>query len=390
MVLVKWVRFKHVPRLDSAFCNRESRERYLTLAYHPATIFAGAMNHFMDYTKLKSIFQWVVTRKAQLDGVLVDDHLQQYLGVLFKFLTISGLGVRWVSITSKRPDATRFSQLLLLEMAESCPNIQKLTVQVGHTVNVTTLWDESLTALTKSCRKLTDLSIINALLSEQGLAAALYHCERIRTLSIHTQDQMISVGIATPTLTSITCGSRFITDGVLVASGLLCRSLRKLKVFSSAQYVGSFCVTDAGVRAVLQGCPLLRETDVDYAKGISHSLRVELARRRDVTTLCTPSWRGMDDDLAQGVLRVSPNLTKLRCEDRCEWLTDDTLAVCAQHCTQVTEITIVRCPLVTDSGLRVLVSSLARTLRYVGVGHCDQLRHDTLLAVAEHCSMQRN
>jgi hypothetical protein len=38
-------------------------------------------------------------------------------------------------------------------------------------------------------------------------------------------------------------------------------------------------VTDAGARAVLQGCPRLRNTDVEYAIGISHPLRLELIKR---------------------------------------------------------------------------------------------------------------
>jgi hypothetical protein len=35
------------------------------------------------------------------------------------------------------------------------------------------------------------------------------------------------------------------------------------------------------VRAVLQGCPLLRETDVEYASDIIDRLRVKLVKRRE-------------------------------------------------------------------------------------------------------------
>jgi hypothetical protein len=41
-------------------------------------------------------------------------------------------------------------------------------------------------------------------------------------------------------------------------------------------------VIDDGVRAVLQGCPLLRETDVEYASDIIDRLRVKLVKRREM------------------------------------------------------------------------------------------------------------
>jgi hypothetical protein len=68
------------------------------------------------------------------------------------------------------------------------------------------------------------------------------------------------------------------SDEVLIAIGQRCAKLETLQMFELAEYRRVYAVTDLGVRAVLQGCPLLRETDVEYATGISGELRTELVR----------------------------------------------------------------------------------------------------------------
>jgi hypothetical protein len=78
----------------------------------------------------------------------------------------------------------------------------------------------------------------------------------------------------------------------------------------------------------------------------------------------------------------------LRCVDTCDWLTDATLAVCAQHCPLIEDVTLPRCPLITNAGVRTLVSSLASKLRSVHLQNCPHLSEDALLAVAEHCPLQ--
>jgi hypothetical protein len=53
--------------------------------------------------------------------------------------------------------------------------------------------------------------------------------------------------------------------------------LYKLQVFSSRTFRPRLHgVTDAGVRALLLGCPLLQDTDAKYATDITTELRVEL------------------------------------------------------------------------------------------------------------------
>jgi F-box/leucine-rich repeat protein 2/20 len=175
-----------------------------------------------------------------------------------------------------------------------------------------------------------------------------------------------------------------VTDAVLVAVGERCAKLERLAIFSSMSNANTSSVTDVGVSAVLQGCPLLCNVDVQYAGGISTELRVELARRCNFTTLTLCHWDNISDELAQGLLTVSPNLTALDCGD-CFWLSDDTLAVCAQHCLLLKSISIKRCPEVTTAGLTALVSNVGHYLSTVNLGDCSQLGDEIVLAIAEHC-----
>jgi hypothetical protein len=94
--------------------------------------------------------------------------------------------------------------------------------------------------------------------------------------------------------------------------------MRKLKMWGCIRY--------------WKACPLLRWTDVLHAAGISDELRVELARWCSFTPLPLSNWLGMSDELSHAVLKVSHELKDLY---SCDWLTNATLAVCAQHCTEL-------------------------------------------------------
>jgi hypothetical protein len=163
-----------------------------------------------------------------------------------------------------------------------------------------------------------------------------------------TDCQAIPVDAAVPSLKSLKSGSRYMSDAVLVAIGRRCTKLETLEIFEPAEFTSDFKVTDASLRAVLEGCPLLREIDVENARGISDGPRAKLVGRLSPSYLYLGQWSLMHDHLAQTVLKVCPGLTSLSCWG-CTWLTDATLAVCAQHCPQLRKLTFpVECPVTAD------------------------------------------
>jgi hypothetical protein len=327
-----------------------------------------------------------MSKGVRLDGLRIYDSnfcTQDSLALLDKFLALSGTAIQWIhSYNFTIPFDVAHQDAILL-VAKWCPNIVSF---VGRCFQPTLQWDECLVTLTKRCRKLTKLSVDGMTVSEQGLVEALLQCVVLEYLELMNKCQAVPVEVAIPSLKSIKCGSHNMRDAVLFAAGQKCAKLETLHMFQFADLEAGNQVTDAGLRAVLQGCPLLRETGVQDAEGISTELRAELVRRLSPRTLELAMWPGMDDNLAQEMLKVCPDLTGLLCWD-CDWITDATLAVCAQHCQKLQCVVLDGSPFVTTGGVRALVIKLGSTLRSVNFRFCNQLGDEVVLAVAEHCPL---
>jgi hypothetical protein len=104
-------------------------------------------------------------------------------------------------------------------------------------------------------------------------------------LHIWSHNQFFPIEIALPSLTYLELYSRCMTDAALIAIGERCTKLETLRVFMPKGLLSELQITDVGVRAVLQGCLLLRVTDVEYAVGISTELRLALAKRCNYKSL---------------------------------------------------------------------------------------------------------
>jgi hypothetical protein len=375
VILVQWLGLKHAVRLDSAVCSRALRPRFLSLAYgkHTAFTVKPSTRH---YGQLGPLLSWLVARRAQLTEICVDARYPLDYNLFDTFLVISRTAIRSVQCHNAGSDCGLFQQALL-DVAKRCPNVEHVHVQSG---NGRLPCDSWLATFTRSFAELSSLSLYHVPLSEEGLGNVLISCRCLERLYITAANLVIPPEVALPTLKSIRVHSPYLRDNVLIAIGRNCAKLESLKIFAPHDCPA----TDVGVRAVLQGCPLLRETDVEYAAAISTDLRAELARRNNTRDLNLADWRNMSDELTRRVLRVCPNLCSLNC-DNSPWLSDATLAVCAQHCPQLECIKLVGCPHVTSSGFGALVSTLTNKLRTVILLHCAQLGDETALAIAKHC-----
>jgi hypothetical protein len=371
-ILVEWLRLKHVVRLDSAICSRQLRPVYLSVVYGQCTKFS--LLSCYQFGKMEPILTWTIPRRVQLDGICVTDDMD----LLSEFLALSGPALRWIWIYGSDSKC----QQAAVQLAKWCPNVQKLVITISGSVGN---WYDALRALTQAFQQLTVLRLLGSKISKQNLITALSHCISLEDLRID-ECEAVPVEVALPTLKSIESASCGWSDAVMTASGRNCAQLETLIMFKPSRF-SRYGVTDVGVRAVLQGCPLLRVTDVQNAKDISPELRVELAKRRHKPILRTGDWVGMDDELAQRVMKASPNLTRLMCIERCEWLTDATLAVCAEHCPLLESVVLDRCPLVTDEGVRSLVAAGGARLCDIRLAYCEQLGNQTVLAIAMHCPL---
>jgi hypothetical protein len=377
-LLVNWLDLKLVVRLDSAFCSGTFYTQFSIMAYGQFTVYS--VHQYSTSPKFVFAMQWAALRYAQLDGIYVNEWTSKR--TLFTFLTMSRNAVRWVSCFCDFKTDCSVQMKKLTEIGRWCPNIERFGLICWRS---DVLWDDCLTALTTSLQKLTKLTLCDSVkLSTGGLITALNRCRCMESLHLNTILQRVPVEIAISTLKSITIKSVHLSDAVLIAIAQKCVKLETLLVFGG--YKREHLITDEVVRAVLQGCPLLRETDFEYAKSISDELRVELARRRDYKCLDFGRWCNISDELAQEVLKVCPNLTELQCRC-CGRITDATLLICAQHCPPLKAINFTGCPLVTIEGVRALVSKAASRLRTVEIHKCPQLGDEMALVLAEHCPL---
>jgi hypothetical protein len=378
-----WLSLKHVVALYLACCRHKLRTQFITLAYGQFNVFVIDFSRLL-YCCVNPLLRWALTRGAWLDSIRISKATysqKESLHLLDAYLTTTGSAIRRISsIAYRTTDHAAYAEALLLA-ARRCTNVTHFK---GVCYERGSKWDECLVALTSSCSKLADLSLHKMQLSGQGLSQVLRQCVALESFEVTAEDQVIPVEVAIPSLKSLKSGSRCITDAVLMAIGQYCAKLETLHVFKFAARTGDSGVSDVRVRAVLEGCPLLRETDVEYAGGISDDLRVELARRLSLTSIDFKRWTNRCSYLAQEVLKASPNLTSVRF-----WIqtSDATLAVCAQHCPQLRELDLSGTRRVTAAGVRALLKEVGSKLCSLDLRGCKHFGDEMVLAVAEHCPL---
>jgi hypothetical protein len=247
-------------------------------------------------------------------------------------------------------------------------------------------WDGILASLLRSCTRLATLDLDCGPVSDKGLGAALRHCASLVELRLRGINVHIPADVAIPSLSQLDMRSCIVTDAVMVAISKTCTNMRNLYLFAHWDANRVLSITDAGVLAVLVGCPRLQNTDVEYAVSISRELRIELAKRSNYTEMRFQGWPNIDNRLAQEVLEVSPSLVLLECrETGSPWgLSNATLAVCAQHCPLLELILLQDCKSITAEGFLLLVGA-GNKLRKVHLAGCQQLGEEAVLAIAEHC-----
>jgi hypothetical protein len=381
LILVEWLHLKYVLRLDSAFCSRQRRTNFLSLAYAAFTTLS--IRSYNRKETAESILKWTATRGAQLDGMFVMEYVPYNAGLLPPFLAVTGPALRWVSCCSVVGDVTSSTkcQQMLIEVAKGSPNITKLEVQGGQ-------WDHQLGTVTKAFHKLIYLSMTFVYITTDNLATALSQCKCLEKLILDVACE-IPVEVAVPTLKTIYIHRpRCMADAVLIAVGQHCAKLETLLVFDPSLLDGVALMTDVGMRAVLQGCPLLRVTDIEDARGFSNELRAEVAGRCNLKVLRAWDWNQINDELTRAILKVCPNLIVLDCRN-CEWLTDATLAVCARHCPLLEVCILTGCQLVTNGAVEALVVTHGARLRELHFGGCTQLGDAVIFATAQHCPLLR-
>jgi hypothetical protein len=366
-IMVEWLGLAAVAKLDAAFCSKRLRPFFQTVAYGGSPTY-----HLTDdiwFCCLEYIGPWFLARNVRVDSIALWHGAVEYDGLRRQFLSFMGSHLKRVEIME---GVNQDCRRLLQDVANWCPGVQDLLVCSDNEDNDS--GDECFAALARLGKQLRTLRLVSINISPKGLGS----CQALESLTVEQMKGVLPVNIAIPSLTSVILDRCSATDEVIVALGQRCPKLQSLKMFRGN------AVTDVGVRAVLQGCPLLRETDVEHAVEISPKLRVELTTRANFKVIDFQKWENVDDLLLEGVLRVSPQLTSLHVQNRC--ISDAVLAACAEHCPLLETLVLPYCKAATVAGVVKLLRPGNR-LRAVKLQHCTHFTDEVVLAVAQHCPL---
>jgi hypothetical protein len=368
-VLVEWVALRDVARLDSAFCSGRLRRQFHRVAFSDSTIYDAGCKALP-----KCFFQWCVARSVKIQSLTIRDTLAVDVQLRGLLLAVQGANLQSVDILDSAPHDYR---AVLMDLANWCPGIKETCIT--SSMESTCVLDDSIATFTRASKQLRTLRVDSFNVTSDGLGKALRLCKDLRTLCIKcVAGGVDAVDMAIPSLTELDLSRSDATDVTALAIAENCPRLLSLQIFMGNS------VTDAGVRAVLQGCPLLHDTDVECAERISHDLRVELVRRKSPRTFELRSWKGLNDQLVQGIFGVCPALI---CVDisASSWLTDAALAACGAHCPLLESITITNCRAITDAGVEQLIQPGSK-LRSVNFTWCENVL-DFVAVVAERCPL---
>jgi hypothetical protein len=328
-------------------------------------------------------------RSAKVDSVRFSAPLQKDHELRQRFLRTSGASIRHVAFTARK--ASSASYLSIVDVKEWCPNVVEFDFQYDQWVgDKTPEWVESIAIFLASSKNLRSFTMQKVALTTEELCRMLANCTNsLVKLKLTKCGCLLPVQGAISSLKELVIFQNAIPAPTMHAIAQNCRSLRTLRVFEKSTGDG---LTDECVKALLKGCPLLRETDVEFAEGLCYELRVELAKRRDFKELSfwggrnSPGtrWNAVDTVLAQGVLAVSPNLTSLTLNG--DWVTDALLKACAEHCPLLRELGLGSCTGVTDDGVASLAQSGSR-LQRIHLSNCPVIGDIALDALGQNCTL---
>jgi hypothetical protein len=269
-VLVDWLQLKHIAQLDSVMCVKCMRPEFLMTAYGTGVTYNNELMR-----QCEPGIDWCLRKGVQLGGIAVSqEHLNEEAPRV-SYIAKHGNMFRWVWIEETFECPIADPRKLLTMIGNHCINVQHLTI-FSHGARLgNNHWDEAVLSLVRACQHLFHLLLIDLPLTTHGLSCILSQPTRLAHLQVRSRSEL-PAEVAIPTLVTLDISVSKVPEAVLIAVGRNCPKLYRLYMFWETN------VTDAGVQAVLHGCPLLWDTDVQDARGISRNFRTELTRRNTV------------------------------------------------------------------------------------------------------------
>lgn len=168
------------------------------------------------------------------------------------------------------------------------------------------------------------------------------------------------------------CNCMQVSDGGVMALGDACPQLESLSIR------GCLRVSDVAILSVLVGCPHLSHLNVAGLKSVCLSLANN--GHPKLQSLNVSNCGGFDDVALEQIARFG-KLQSLTAYANTK-ITDVGLQAVAS-CTNLTALSLARCPQVSDSGV-IKIATACRRLRHINVDFCPRVSDTSLTFIADY------
>lgn len=274
----------------------------------------------------------------------------------------------------------------LLDLFAGCPKLERLTL-----VNCTKLSHGPITKVLENCDRLQSIDMTGIQDIQDDIIYALAkHCTRLQGLYAPgcgniSEDAVITLLRACPMLKRVKFNnSENITNASILAMYENCKSLVEIDLHNCPQ------VTDTYLRSIFFELTQLREFRISNAAGITDALFelipddhfLDKLRIIDVT-----GCNAITDKLVERMVRCAPRLRNVVLS-KCMQITDASLRYLTRLGRSLHYIHLGHCALITDFGVQALVRACHR-IQYIDLACCSQLTDWTLIELSNLTKLRR-
>jgi hypothetical protein len=369
-ILLSWLGYADVGRLDSALCNIGERKQFLGSVRASDFVLLKCQQPIVETgaNRLDLLLKWLMKRRIATSQLPVTNSCVTDCDERLSYLKRSGKHVHAVIVRTST-ESFDMVKVALEDVCMRCPNIlilennsrirnyspvehtDMIRIIASHCAQLRNLYTcfgltgIDLAALGAGCPHLTTVEMMDAEVTDDGIQKVARN-GALRTLCVEgcvelTDEGLQAVVAFCPHLESVDLSAcDELTDATLLAIGQHCSNLRELNIVETD-------VTDEGLRAIAEGCPLLEtlnasQCDVgpaieDIARGCP-KLRVLIVTGVEVTA-----------EAVQALAECCPRLEELGlC--RCEEIGDEEITTLVRGCSNLRRLSITRTA-VTELGL---------------------------------------
>lgn len=301
------------------------------------------------------------------------------------------------------------SDIALISIGQNCRDLRSIDLNHGTTITdsgiealahgcvkleyidleaCTALTDNALTSLGKHCHALTHVNVSSINLTDTGISDLASGCPHLKSLFLHGCESLTETSFSIIGRQCLELSSLGVKINVNDA-GLIALTLRHSPFQYNQSNVwlmlpelgqeyygltvidmrGNKNVTDAGITALAESCPYLKDVDFASCPDVTDSSMIALGQHcRGLTKANVDYNRNITDHGIVSLCKGCSDLQRL-CVSYCKVCIETTLVEVAIHCRGLIEISLGGSESVNDIGITALVRGCSR-LELIDIMYC--------------------